>query len=108
MKKWISVEFESSSGKTPQFKAFVSDLKKFVKQELGNRFEIIGWAPNHFDVSFFLKDKNTDSLWYVHVGDLRDSNWHKRVLYRTAKHEKDYTGGFNQYCGIMDIGLIGG
>lgn len=88
-------EFESSSCRTPQYLAwhrlFKREFTAFLKSQ-GITVVKIG-KPNHFDMSgFFQKDAQ---WWYFRIEDLR---WSKdRMLVRTAAHDKDYTGGRNQY-----------
>ena len=54
------------------------------------------FSPNYFEWSaFFIKD---GKYIYVHMGDVRYWDWYHDVLFRTAKNEKDYTGGANQRC----------
>jgi hypothetical protein len=98
MPKWCDLivddNFESSSGKTPQFKAFMSSVKKWWKawaKEFGaTELDI---HEMHFEFSGFFKVG--DQYWYVNCGDVR-SNFMSSMLVRTAAQPKDYTGGVNQ------------
>ena len=96
-----NTEFESSSGKTQQFKSFVSEFKKEFKKEMTRvgATEIV-FHVGHFDVSgFFNKD---GQLYYFSVGDIRGSHYSGKtnLMYRTAQHLKDWTGGSNQWVEI--------
>jgi hypothetical protein len=89
-------DFESSSQQTPQYLAWFKLFKKEFTALLVGHFcvakeDILIGKPNHFDMSGFFKYWNQ---WiYFSIGDLR---WSKdSMLIRTAKHEKDYTGGTN-------------
>lgn len=93
--------FESSSSHTIQYLAW----HKLFKREFTAYLERIGAVeiqigkPNHFDMSGFFKMRS-GQIWYFSIGDLR---WNKdRMLIRTAKDFKDYTGGMNQYVSLED------
>ena len=64
----------------------------------------ITFSPNYFEWSaFFIKD---GKYIYVHVGDVRydvGGHWYDSVLFRTAKNEKDYSGGCNRYCSYEEL-----
>lgn len=92
-------EFESSSQRTPQYKEFHRTFKREFTKALGQIGcrDIKIHAPNHFDVTGFFTAPD-GQMWYFSIGDLR---WNKeRMLIRTAKHDKDWTGGCNQYIRI--------
>lgn len=101
MKKIFSLirqNFESSSGRTPQYLEFHRTFKReFTKwlAELG-AVDIQISKPNHFDVSGFFTLRG--QTWYFRLEDLR---WSKnKLLIRTARDNKDYTGGSNQYAAL--------
>lgn len=98
MKKWIGYHFESSCYTTEEFKAFARDLKKCIKKKLLPGEEIVNWNRGHFYVSGFIK-KN-DKYVYFSIPDVRGYEDWSRVLIRTAKNEKDYTGGMNNYTSL--------
>lgn len=97
--------FESSCGRTPEYlawhKMFKREFTKYLKS-LG-MVEIKIGSPNHFDMSGFFK--RADGQWfYFSISDLR---WSKSdMLFRTAKHEKDFTGGANFFV-AMNNGVDG-
>ncbi len=90
-------------------KAFVRAFKSYLKRSLPD-CEVIGFKPNHYDTFGFIKK----GARYIYVSyNLRDNhptmaNFYKAgciggVLYRTAKHDKDYTGGSNNFSSINDL-----
>ena len=103
MKKTIALlkqGFESSSGLTQEFKTFFQTFKKEFKKEL----ETIGatnivFSRGHFYISgFFTVDKQ---IYYFNLGDVRGSEYRMpNLMYRTAEHYKDYTGGSNRHVDI--------
>jgi len=102
MKNWIGYNFESSSGTTDEFKKFASDLKKYIKQELPE-LSIESFSVGHFYVSAFLKTSD-DKLIYINTSDVRGR--FNSILFRTAKSTKDFSGGSNNYCSVIDIKRI--
>lgn len=99
-------EFISASNRTPQYLEF----HRTFKREFTKALSLVGCTnvdigkANHFDVSGFFTAPN-GQIWYFSISDLR---WSKeKMLIRTAKHYKDWTGGSNQYVKI-DADLITG
>jgi hypothetical protein len=100
--KWVNHEFESSSSKTPEFKQFARDFLSDIKK-LCEGYEIVNKNVGHFYVSGFLK--KDDKFVYFSVSDVRHfpNEWFNHILIRTAKNEKDYTGGSNTYTKLQNI-----
>lgn len=93
--KLLAKGFESSSTTTPEFatyaRTFRNELKNRLK-EIGAEF--ISFNRGHFYVSgFFKKD---GQMYYFSQSDVR---WFAgdSILVRTAKHEKDFSGGSNNF-----------
>ena len=103
MKKTIQLlrqGFESSSGLTEEFKTFYQTFKREFKQELeGIGATNIVFSRGHFYISgFFTINKQ---VYYFNLGDVRGSEYRMpNLLYRTAEHYKDWTGGMNRYVDI--------
>jgi len=110
MKKVLAmllVGLESSSTKTPELKALSSAFKSALKKEL----ESIGatleaYNLGHFDMNgFFKKD---EQLFYFSLGDVRgmeftlEGGGRVQMMYRTAQHLKDYTGGGNNWVAVEE------
>lgn len=95
-------EFESSSGRTPEYlewhRLFKREFTKFLKDE--GITEISIGKPNHFDMYGFFTDQRGQP-WYFSVGDIR---WSKdNMMVRTARDYKDFTGGRNQYVSLANV-----
>lgn len=103
--KWIDYPFASSSSTTSEFREFEKDFIEGVKKQVGNEFKLYGFGGSHFYVSGFLKNKKTGKIVYISVSDVRffPNGWYEDVLIRTAKDEKDYTGGRNNSCNFYEI-----
>ena len=93
--------FESSSGLTPQFKAFARIFKKLIKNELAKKeCYLMKFNRGHFYVSGFFNKGN--QIYYFSISDVRDCYNTPNMLYRTAISIDDYTGGTNEYVNIGD------
>jgi hypothetical protein len=106
MKKSIALlqaGFESSSGLTPEFAQFFKTFKSEFTKEL----QTIGatdivFSRGHFYVSGFCTING--QAWYFSISDVRGMNYclnqscMGKLLYRTAKNYKDFTGGQNRYA----------
>lgn len=93
--------FVSSSGTTPEFLAFYRTFKK----EWTAMLTVLGCTKieidkGHFYVSGFFTTKE-GKIYYFSLSDVRsfreDDMHFGSLMYRTALHYKDYTGGRNQY-----------
>lgn len=107
MEKWLNHQFESSSMTTPEFTAFAKDFKNELKKQLSSNCEIVGWSKGHFYISCFVKNTATQKLMYLSTSDVRHfpNSWYNNILIRTAKHEKDWTGGSNHFCRFLEIAI---
>ena len=98
IEKWRGHCFESSSGLTREFSDFARDYKKELKKALGPGYELVNFTRNHFDMSGFARNLKTGRLAYISIGDVRYNRgdaWYNNILVRSAKHDRDWTGGGN-------------
>ncbi len=96
--KWYNHEFESSCSTTDEFVKFTRDFKKYIK-DAAKPFELVNFSRGHFYISGFVKNTTTGKYIYFGTSDVRffREEWHTQILIRSAKHEKDYTGGRNGF-----------
>jgi hypothetical protein len=96
-----TTEFESSSTKTPQFKAFVSQFRSEFKKEMKSvGVTDVTFLVGHFDISGFYSYQG--QIYYFSLCDVRGTYivCEVTMMYRTAEHLKDYRGGSNQWITI--------
>lgn len=90
--------FRSSSSMTPEFKTFSETFKKELKKELeSNGATNVKFNVGHFYLSGFYTVGTQAN--YFSISDVRGFR-EERILFRTAKDYKDYTGGTNRYTEI--------
>ena len=88
----------SSGGTTGiDFKRFAQLFRNHIKKHLPENAKLVNFSKGHYYVSGFI-EKNGNYI-YFSVSDVRffPNEWNQQILIRTAEHEKDYTGGSNEY-----------
>ena len=93
------------------FRAFAKSFRAYLNR-LGEKhgFRVVAFSCGHYDCFGFLeKDGRYVYLSYSwnRIGAIdvyESSGIRSGVLIRKARNEKDFTGGFNHYCSIADIG----
>jgi len=106
--KLLILGFESSSGLTEQFKKFYTTFKREFKKELLTigATDIV-FSRGHFYVSGFYTVGV--SRYYFSLPDVRGMEYGlknnpdscmNKLMYRTVKDYRDYTGGMNKYARI--------
>jgi len=105
MQAWEGVEFESSTATTPQFNSFARDYKATLKGLLLGNLELVSFNKGHFYVSGFVLNKDNGKYAYFSIPDVRffPNEWNSNILVRTAEHDKDYTGGANNFCKLSQF-----
>jgi len=91
-------EFSSGGITGEDFGVFARIFKKFIKDNLPEESELIEFDRNHYYISGFIK--RNDKFVYFSISDVRHfpNEWTDNILIRTAQHERDYTGGTNNYA----------
>lgn len=101
----LAIGLESSSVITPELKNFSSTFKKEFTKELESiGAKLTAYSLGHFFVSgFFKKD---GKCFYFSFGDVREMEFRSgsdiSLLYRTARDEKDYIGGYNNWVTVKE------
>lgn len=105
--KLLKQGFESSCSTTPEFASFFRTFKKEFTKELQSQGATeIEFHRGHFYLSGFARVNG--QLWYFSLSDVRDMKYclnqscMGKLLYRTAEHNKDWTGGQNRYATIEE------
>ena len=88
-----------------------ADFKEFFRKEKSRLSKILkekGCTEIKLDYGFYYFSgfftSQSGQAYYLSCSDVRHFGYN-RLLIRTAKHYKDYTGGGNQYCGVDDESL---
>lgn len=112
MKKWVGYDFgrngwsENRENHSDAFDRFIRDFRSYMKAE-GKRLGLtpLPFKANWFITSGFVLNEKSGKMAYWSISDVRyfKDEWYNHVLYRTAKNEKDYTGGSNRFCELPDL-----
>jgi hypothetical protein len=97
---WRGFTFQSSSGLTEEFAAFARDFRAWVKKNLPEGARLDTWSRGHFEVSGMIE--RGGRFVYFSTSDVRffKDRWADDILIRTAKHNRDWTGGQNCRAGL--------
>jgi len=103
--KWIGHIFSSGCVTGEDYRTFQRVAKRDLKKQAeAAGFCLKSFQPGHYFFSAVLQNETTGNFIYVSIRDVRGGNsWYNSVLYRTMKHEKDWSGGSNRYCKWCDI-----
>lgn len=104
LNQWLHVEFESSCYKTEEFKAFSRLFRSELKKLLPEGYTLIGFSIGHFYISGFVYNESTKKYAYFSIADVRffRNEWYYHMLVRTARSDRDFIGGANQYTTFYD------
>lgn len=100
-KNW---EFTSGGYTGKDFKRFARLFKNHIKKSLSSGFELVNPSKNnHYYLCGFIT--NGTKYVYFSISDVRyfPNKWINDIMYRTAQHEKDYTGGSNRYTTLENF-----
>ncbi|MDF2841644.1 MAG: hypothetical protein K0R00_70 [Herbinix sp.] len=116
LKKWVGFNFDlnktfekpprEGTDESDEMKQFFKDLKSDIKKALGSKgIKIIRMKPNYYSTTIVVGD-GKEKYAYISFGDMRwNGLWNSQILVRTMKHDKDWSGGHNNfvnYDGIPD------
>ena len=101
---FAGVTFESSCYETKEFASFARKCKNALKKECATHgIELKKFNKGHFECSAFLQ-ASSGKMCYLHIGDMRDGvRAFERVLYRTARDDRDFTGGMNHFASLANV-----
>ncbi len=90
----FSQELESSCFTTPEWNKVYRQATNYLKKLIKPHASTIKFRKGHFYFSGFIQT-NAGDWFYISIFDAR--NKIDRILIRTAKNDKDFTGGGNHY-----------
>ena len=106
-REFAGKEFENSCFTTPDFASFSRKFKNALKKDAEEaNLELVAYSRGHFEVSAFLENASTGKFVYIRVSEVRDRDCAaamSRVLIRTAKSAKDFTGGQNYFVPLTEV-----
>lgn len=107
LRPWWNHEFSTGGTTGPDYKQFENAYARYLRKVLpGYKIEM---NRNHYEFSAVIKKPGNgavrDKFVYLSISDVRffPHLWADKILVRTMKHAKDWTGGPNTYCTINGI-----
>lgn len=97
--EWLNHEFSSGCYIGDDYRKFQKQMKADLKRNVSRYgMSLHSFLGNHYEFSAVV-EKN-GKFAYVRISDVRffKNHWFNQVLFRTMQHDKDWTGGRNQYC----------
>lgn len=106
--KWQGVVIDDDGGYTSQhYRQFQSEYKNLLKSVIckETNTELHSFSPSHYSFSAVLKHSETSTFYYLSISDVRhwQDQWFTNILFRTMAHDKDWSGGRNQYANLTDL-----
>lgn len=102
--KWLGHNFSTGTVSGKDYLEFQEDSKKDLKKmAIENGLKLKKFNKNHYCFSAVLEDELGHFI-YVSQSDVRFGGDINRILVRTMAHEKDWTGGRNNYCSWEEVG----
>ena len=105
LERYLNYEFSSGPYTGQDYKTFqtkyINYLRSLCKQ---NSWELVNIGRNHYCFTAFIKNSQGKHI-YLSVSDVRffNNEWYNHILIRTAKNEKDYSGGWNNYTSLSEL-----
>ncbi len=105
LENYLYYEFSSGCTTGSDYKIFQTKYINYLKGLcINNDWQLVNIGKNHYEFSTFVKNDKGAFL-YISISDVRywKNEWYNHILIRTATHERDYTGGYNQYTTLCDL-----
>ena len=107
---YLMTDFNNCSGQThanssTTWQCFKRDFRSDIRKLLIGVATIHSVNYGHWYITMFVKLENSDKLVYISISDVRHfkNEWFSNILFRTAKHDKDWTGGGNRYTNLKSL-----
>ena len=104
LEKYLGYEFSSGCYTGQDYITFqnkyINYLRSMCKK---NGWELVNIGRNHYCFTCFIKTGK--KYVYLSISDVRyfQNEWYYNILVRSALHERDYTGGSNQYTKLPNL-----
>lgn len=107
LEKWYNKRIDDWGSETsPEYKNFQTNYRSVIKDFCKDiDMELHSFSKNHYEFSAVIKSNKTGKFYYISISDVRfwKNQWAEDILYRTMKHDKDWSGGSNCYSTLRDL-----
>ncbi len=108
MIKWKHHHFSSGAYIGDDFKEFSKDFKSYLKRIMDTvGGTVLSFNRGHYYCSAFIMRSSDNQIIYISTSDVRSGeNTFNNILVRTAKSDKDFTGGSNRHTQIEELSSL--
>lgn len=105
-KQYLGRQFINGGGyTTKEYDTFQTKYVNYLRSVCkDNGWTLAKVGKMHYEFSVFIKDANGRFV-YLAISDVRywQDQWYTHILIRSAKSDRDYTGGTNRYTDLPDL-----
>lgn len=107
LNKWYDKNIQDDGGyPSKEYLEFQSNYRSVLK-DLGKEidFNLHSFSKNHYEFSAVMQSNKTNKFYYISIPDVRyfKNEWANDILYRTMEHDKDWTGGSNNFSALKNL-----
>lgn len=104
LRPFVNHKWSSGGEVGKDFVSFNTKFKNAIRQMLPRGWQLHKWISGHYYCSAVLKNPDGDFV-YISIPDVRyfPHEWFTSILYRSMKHETDWSGGSNHYTSLFSL-----
>ena len=105
LRKYLTHSFSTGCTTGKDYKTFQTKYINYLRSLCRlHGWELVNIGRNHYNFSAFIRNESGKHV-YLSISDVRffNSDWYYRILIRTAKSERDYCGGANNYACLTTL-----
>lgn len=105
LRKYLTHTFSLGSTTGKDYKTFQTKYVNYLRSLCKlHGWELVNVGRNHYCFAAFIRNAENKYI-YLSISDVRyfNNEWYYHILIRTAKHERDYRGGMNNYACLTTL-----
>lgn len=105
LRKYLTHTFSTGSTTGKDYKTFQTKYINYLRSLCKlHGWELVNVSRNHYCFTAFICNEENKYI-YLSISDVRyfNNEWYYHILIRTAKHERDYRGGSNNYACLTTL-----
>ena len=105
LRKYLAHTFSTGVYTGKDYKTFQTKYINYLRSLCKlHGWELVNVGRGHYKFSVFIRDESGKHV-YLSISDVRyfNNEWYYHILIRTAKHERDYRGGSNNYACLTTL-----
>ena len=105
LRKYLTHTFSTGVYTGKDYKTFQTKYINYFRSLCKlHGWELVNVGRNHYCFTAFIRNEENKYI-YLSISDVRyfNNEWYYHILIRTAKHERDYRGGLNNYACLTTL-----